>query len=80
MDQRQKIRSVVTADATDSIARTWGPSGNEGDGIILHSMSDCSIRKVRDDVEPHIYFAAITINGGEITAAVGKEPSIAPPY
>lgn len=55
----------------DPLERTWGPSSAHQGGIIIVGMGDGSVQEIRVDIDPAIFFAAITARGGEAVPALG---------
>lgn len=49
----------------DPLERTWGPSSAHMGGIIIVGMGDGSVQEVTVDIDPAVFFAAITARGGE---------------
>lgn len=60
------VKQAYNGDPKDPLARTWGPSSMNMGGIVIHGMGDGSVQEVADQqIEPKVYFAAITTRGGE---------------
>jgi len=51
--------------AGDPLERTWGPSSAHLNGAIVVGMGDGSVREIKADIDPEIFFSAITVRGGE---------------
>ncbi len=49
----------------DPLERTWGPSSAHIGGIIIVGMGDGSVREITTEIDPAIFFAAITARGAE---------------
>jgi prepilin-type N-terminal cleavage/methylation domain-containing protein len=57
----------------DPLERTWGPSSAHLGGIIIVGMGDGSVREIKDDIDPKVFFAAITARGGEDVPVLGSQ-------
>lgn len=55
----------------DSLERTWGPSSAHH--IIIVGMGDGSVMEIAEDIDPAVFFAAITARGGEAVPALGDQ-------
>jgi prepilin-type N-terminal cleavage/methylation domain-containing protein len=49
----------------DPLERTWGPSSAHIGGIIIVGMGDGSVREITPEIDPAVFFAAITARGAE---------------
>lgn len=49
----------------DPLERTWGPSSGHHGGDIIVGMGDGSVRVITPDIDPAIFFSAITARGKE---------------
>ncbi len=49
----------------DPLERTWGPSSGHNNGVIIVGMGDGSVREITPDIDPAIFFSAITADGKE---------------
>jgi hypothetical protein len=49
----------------DSILRRWGPSSDHAGDVVVHCFVDCSVRAIKADIDPLVYAAIVTSNGGE---------------
>jgi len=56
----------------DPLERTWGPSSDHLGGIIIVGMGDGSVQELTVDIDPAVFFAAITARGGEAVKALGE--------
>lgn len=57
----------------DPLERTWGPSSAHLGGIIIVGMGDGSVREITTEIDPKIFFAAITARGGEDLQPLGSQ-------
>jgi len=64
-DSASARHAYNTVDPTDPLARAWGPSTGNSSLVTMHGMADGSVQEIANDIEPKIYFAAITARGGE---------------
>lgn len=55
----------------DPLERTWGPSSAHIGGIIIVGMGDGSVKEIKDDIDPAVFFSAITARGGEAVPPLG---------
>ena len=56
----------------DPLERTWGPSSAHMGGIIIVGMGDGSVQEITTNIDPAVFFAAITVRGGENVTALGE--------
>jgi hypothetical protein len=45
--------------------RSWGPSSEHAGGVVIHSYGDGHTQSITDAIEPRVYYALISRNGGE---------------
>lgn len=57
----------------DPLERTWGPSSAHRGGIIIVGMGDGSVHEITPDIDPAVFFAAITARGGEAVRAINAD-------
>jgi hypothetical protein len=57
----------------DALARTWGPSSGHLEGAVIATLGDASVQEIWPDVDPKVFFAAITARGSETV------PNLPPP-
>jgi hypothetical protein len=51
-----------------TILRRWGPSSDHAGDIVMHCFVDNSVRAIKADIDPLVYAAMVTPNGGESVA------------
>lgn len=69
----EKPDQAYNAIKGDPLERTWGPSSAHEGGVVLAVMGDLSVQEIWPDVDPRVFFAAITARGSETV------PSLPPP-
>jgi hypothetical protein len=60
----------------DNVMRRWGPSSDHSGDIVIHCFADNSVRAINADIDPLVYAALVTPNGGEeidLKKATGSE-------
>jgi hypothetical protein len=78
IDQKEVLRTGLNVGPTkkspdgygaglpEHIRRRWGPSSDHNGGdIVIHAFADGSVRVIRADIDPLVYAALVTRNGGE---------------
>jgi len=56
----------------DPLERTWGPSSAHMGGIIIVGMGDGSVMEITTEIDPAVFFAAITARGAEAVQPLGN--------
>jgi type II secretory pathway pseudopilin PulG len=84
-----ELKRMYHDDPEGRLTRTWGPAGGHANGVTIHGMGDASTITLAADIDPKIYFAMITVSGGEevelplndhkIFNDAPKSPSLQPP-
>jgi Protein of unknown function (DUF1559) len=50
---------------TENTMRRWGPSSDHDGDTVMHCFVDGSVRPIKSDIDPFVYAAIVTPNGGE---------------
>lgn len=47
--------------------RLWGPSSQHPGGVVFHSFADGHVTGIAETIDPNLYLAIVSRNGGEPT-------------
>jgi hypothetical protein len=48
-----------------SVIRRWGASSDHHGDVVIHAFADDAVRPISTDIDPEVYAALVTANGGE---------------